>query len=63
MKIGKIGTATILCFFVCKGRTFINKKFKKDVVGGNLSPSFTSAEEGIKYLNRRRRQIREKEKG
>ena len=36
------------------------QEVQKDVVAGDLSPSFTSAEEGIHYLHSRRRQIRDK---
>jgi len=36
---------------------------QKDVLAGNLSPSFKSAEEGINYLHSRRRKIRDKQKG
>jgi len=35
------------------------QEVQKDVVAGNLSPSFKSAEEGINYLHRRRRQIKD----
>ena len=34
------------------------QEVQKDVAASNLSPSFKSAEEGITYLHRRRRQIR-----
>ena len=39
------------------------QEVQKNVADGNLSPSFKSAEEGITYLHRRRRQIRDKQKG
>jgi hypothetical protein len=39
------------------------QEVQNNVASGNLSPSFKSAEEGITYLHRRRRQIRDKQKG
>jgi len=38
------------------------QEVQKDVAAGTLSPPFTSAEEGINYLHRRRREIRDKTK-
>ena len=35
---------------------------QKDIASGNLSPSFTSTEEGVTYLHGKRRQIRDKQK-